>query len=108
MTEDNEGGYLVPHEYAYGGWIYTTVPRKDWQRIFYYLSRILRYITLLISRLDWKIRPHGMTQEKKRIKGILERLIEEHELVRKATRYDLPQEPYGDLLFGREHNHDLR
>ena len=108
MTEDNEGGYLVPHEHVYGGWIYTTVPRKDWRRIFYYFSRIPRYMALLVSRLDWKIRPHGMTKEKKRVKGILERLIEEHKLAHTATRHDLPQEPYDDRLFGREYDHDLR
>ena len=104
MTEQDEGGYLVPHEYAYGGWLSTTVPRKDWRRIFYYLSQLLRRIVLLFSQLDWIIRPHGMTIEKKYIKGILDTIKEQEEA---PMRHDLPQEPYDDLLFGREYDHDL-
>jgi hypothetical protein len=50
-------------------------------------------------RTEQMIRPYGMTHKKEYVKGIVEVAND-----RKAARPDLPQEPYDDLSYGREHD----
>ena len=108
MTKNDEGGYLIPHEYAYVGWVHKSIPRNGWRRIFRLIADALHWTGYYFMRAGQTVRPYGTTTEKVYIKGILESLIDEHGSAHVATRYDLPQEPYDDLLFGREHDHDLR
>ncbi len=107
MTENDEGGYLIPHECVYGGWIYRPVPRTGWRRIFVLIGDGLHLVGYYFMRAGQIVTPYEMVREEKRIKGILAEFKEQEETC-DTTRYDLPQEPYDDLIFGGEYDHDLR
>ncbi len=103
MTESDEGGYLVPREYVYGGWEYRSIPSKGWRCVFWIIADILGWIGYYFMRAGQIIAPYGRVTEKIRIKGIYESMEEQGIEI----NHELPHEPYDDVPFGGEYDHDL-
>ena len=83
---DDEGGFLIPKELIFGGFMSFPVPHKDYRVLFYYLSRILSRLSLMFLRAEIKISPYGMTTERRYVKGMVDH-EEWGEVIRNLLEY---------------------
>lgn len=71
FSEPDDGGYLVPDEYVHGGYITYPVVRKDWRRIFWYVSIVPFRFSYFFHGIARRLESMGKTTERKYTKGFM-------------------------------------